>query len=175
MRALAEDLLGPRASSRCQSNTLSGPAQSMRIKPLCIVLRIASAYPQVTIPRPRCAQFLRFLCFLTLSCAVHAFQLPPAHRARTSAPNSICLMCSAANVRDWAYWEKELEHCRSHQRCLRCPRNGICLPPPPSAPPPCPPSHSARRLDGARRTCYGPSLLTSLCAFFRRAPGGSAS
>ena len=79
----------------------------MRIKPLCIVLRIASAYPQVTIPRPRCAQFLRFLCFLTLSCAVHAFQLPPAHRARTSAPNSIC---SASNVRDWAYWEKELEH-----------------------------------------------------------------
>ena len=33
--------------------------------------------PEVTIPRPRCAQFLRFLCLLTLSCAVHAFQLPP--------------------------------------------------------------------------------------------------
>ena len=79
----------------------------MRIKPLRIVLRIASACPGVTIPRPRCAQFLRFLCFLALSCAVHAFQLPPAHRARTSAPNRIC---SASNVRDWAYWEKELEH-----------------------------------------------------------------
>ena len=82
-------------------------AVEMRIKPLRIVLRIASACPEVTIPRPRCAQFLRFLCFLALSCAVHAFQLPPAHRARTSAPNSIC---SASNVRDWVYWEKELEH-----------------------------------------------------------------
>ena len=110
-----------------------------------------------------------------LSATHQVDQFDPVHRARTSAPNSFCVMCSAANVRDWAYWEKELEHCRSHQRCLRCPRNGICLPPPPSAPPPCPPSHSARRLDGARRTCYGPSLLTSLCAFFRRAPGGSAS
>ena len=56
----------------------------MRIKPLRIVLRIASACPEVTIPRPRCAQFLRFLCFLALSCAVHAFQLPPAHRGLVS-------------------------------------------------------------------------------------------
>lgn len=124
MRGWAEDFLGPGASSRCQSNTLSDPAQSMRIKPLRIVLRIASACPEVTIPRPRCAQFLRFLCFLALSCAIHAFQLPPAHRGLVSQRAKVLSSSNAdgapgahgggggapGNVCDWAYWEKELEH-----------------------------------------------------------------
>ena len=61
-----------------------------------------------------------------MSCAVDAFQLPPAvrapslghvhqveqfgpvHRAGTSARIGSCVVCSTANVRDWAYWEEEL-------------------------------------------------------------------
>ena len=84
------------------------------------------AIPHVNIPRPCCAPFLWLLCFLTSSCAVDAFQLSPAaraaslgpvhqveqfgpvHPAGTSARISSCVMCSTANVRDWAYWEEEL-------------------------------------------------------------------
>ena len=32
----------------------------------------------------------------------------PVHRAGTSARIGSCVMCSTANVRDWAYWEEEL-------------------------------------------------------------------
>ena len=77
LRGRAEDLVGPRTSSRGHSNTLADPAQSMRIKPLHVVLWRVVVVPQVTIPRPGCAQFLRFFCFLAMSCTVHAFQLPP--------------------------------------------------------------------------------------------------
>ena len=45
-----------------------------------------------------------------LSPAHQVEQSDPVHRAGTSAPIRSCVMCSAANVRDWAYWEKELEH-----------------------------------------------------------------
>ena len=41
----------------------------------------------------------------------------------------------------------------------------------------CATGHTGRRSlsIGALRTCYSPSMLTSLCTCFRRAPGGSAS
>ena len=61
------------------------------------------------------------------TCCAHAHQVPhgsvraaclgpvhpveqfdPVHRAGTSARISSCVMCSTANVRDWAYWEEEL-------------------------------------------------------------------
>ena len=126
MRGRAEDLVGAHASSRGHSITTSGPAQSMRLTLLHVALRHV-AIPHVNIPRPCCAPFLWLLCFFTSSCAVDAFQLPPAvrapslgpvhqveqfgpvlHRAGTSARISSCVMCSTANVQDWAYWEDEL-------------------------------------------------------------------
>ena len=124
MRGRAEDLVGAHASSRGHSCTKSGPAQSMSLTLLHVALRRV-AIPHVNIPRPCCASFLWLLCFLTSSCAVDAFQLSPAvraaslgpvhqvgqfgpvHPAGTSARISSCVMCSTANVRDWAYWEEE--------------------------------------------------------------------
>jgi hypothetical protein len=127
MRGRAEDLVGAHASSRGHSVTKSGPAQSMRLTLLHVHVALRHvAIPHVNIPRPCCAPFLWLLCFFTSSCAVDAFQLPPAvrapslghvhqveqfgpvHRAGTSARISSCVMCSTANVQDWAYWEEEL-------------------------------------------------------------------
>ena len=126
MRGRAEDLVGAHASSRGHSITKSGPAQSMRLTLLHVHVALRHvAIPHVNIPRPCCAPFLWLLCFFTSSCAVDAFQLPavrapslgpvhqveqfdPVHRAGTSARISSCVMCSTANVRDWAYWEEEL-------------------------------------------------------------------
>ena len=125
MRGRAEDLVGAHASSRGHSCTKSSPAQSMSLTLLHVALRRV-AIPHVNIPRTCCSPFLWLLCFLTSSCAVDAFQLPPAaraaslgpvhqveqfdpvHRAGTSARIGSCVMCSTANVRDWAYWEEEL-------------------------------------------------------------------
>ena len=126
MRGRAEDLVGAHASSRGHSATKSGPAQSMRLTLLHVHVALRHvAIPHVNIPRPCCAPFLWLLCFFTSSCAVDAFPLPavrapslgpvhqveqfdPVHRAGTSARISSCVMCSTANVQDWAYWEDEL-------------------------------------------------------------------